>query len=87
MAVAYSPPSTPGEPLTLKVEDCFGVVCSDPEKGEFFELGAFATAEQTQIFLDLHEEWRRHPEIMCDYCSGSIPLDAPTAEDIAGVVS
>lgn len=74
------------KPLALKVEDSFGVVCSNPETEELFELGAFATAEQALKFLDLHEEWRRHPEVECDQ-GGSHPLDEPTPEDVVAAVS
>jgi len=73
--------------LTLTVEECFEVVCSDPEEGKLFELGTFATAEQAQKFLDAHEKWRRHPEAECDYCSASYPLDEPTPEDVAVAIS
>ena len=73
--------------LTLTVEECFEVVCSDPEEGKLFELGTFATAEQAQKFLDAHEKWRRHPEAECEYCSASYPLDEPTPEDVAVAIS
>jgi hypothetical protein len=75
------------KPLTLKVEDSYGVVCIDPESGELFELGVFATAEQAQKFLELHEEWRRHSKVECSHCSSSCPIDAPTPEDVVAVVS
>jgi hypothetical protein len=75
------------KPLTLKVEDSFGVVCSDQETGELFELGAFATAEQAQNFLDAHEEWRMHPEGMCTTCSASYPRNEPAPEDVVAAVS
>src|SRR5580704_2569979 len=74
------------KPLTLKVEDSFDVVCSDPETGEFFELGTFDTVEQAQNFLEAHKEWRMHPEGMCPTCSASYPLDEPTPEDVVAVV-
>jgi len=75
------------KPLTLKVEDCFGVVCIHPETGEVFELGTFATVEQAQNFLEAHKEWRRHPEGMCTTCSATYPLDEPTPENVVAVVS
>lgn len=73
--------------VSLKMDDSFGVVCSDPETGEFFELGVFATSEQAQNFLEAHKEWRRHPEGMCTTCSATYLIDEPTPEDVVAVVS
>jgi hypothetical protein len=73
--------------VTLKIEESFGVVCSDPETGEFFELGTFATVEQAQNFLEAHKEWRMHPQGMCTTCSATYPIDEPTPEDVVAVVS